>query len=150
FFFYSPGQKAFVEALKPLAQNCRDQIILASGSGSRTVSGLRAARRKILAAVGGELLDVFFTEYINPGDKTAAIFGTGGVLDELQKWKAEGVIRYVGASAHDRTLAKKLAEDARVDILMHRFNMAHRKAADEVFPTAIKSKTQVFAFTATR
>jgi len=33
---------------------------------------------------------------------------------------------------------------------MHRYNMAHRKAADEVFPSAIQSKTPVVAFTATR
>ena len=35
-------------------------------------------------------------------------------------------------------------------MLMHRFNMSHRKAAVEVFPSAIKSKTPIIAFTATR
>jgi aryl-alcohol dehydrogenase-like predicted oxidoreductase len=33
---------------------------------------------------------------------------------------------------------------------MHRFNMAHRKAADEVFPAAVAAQTPVVAFTATR
>ena len=33
---------------------------------------------------------------------------------------------------------------------MHRFNMAHRKAANEVFPSAIAAQTPVVAFTATR
>jgi aryl-alcohol dehydrogenase-like predicted oxidoreductase len=33
---------------------------------------------------------------------------------------------------------------------MHRFNMAHRKAAREVFPVAAKARTPVVAFTATR
>ena len=150
FFFYSPGSKLFIKALKPLIKEHRDEIILASGSGSRTASGLRAARRRLLQQLVLEVLDIFFAEYIHPGDNTVAVFGNGGVLDELQKWKAEGLIRYVGASCHDRKLAKQLAEDPRVEILMHRFNMAHRKAADEVFPSAIKSKTPVVAFTATR
>jgi aryl-alcohol dehydrogenase-like predicted oxidoreductase len=150
FFFYSPGSKRFIKALKPLIEEHRDEIILASGSGSRTAGGLRAARRKIATIAGIEMLDIFFAEYIHPGDKAASVFGTGGVLDELQKWKADGLIRYVGASCHNRTLAKQLAEDPRVEILMHRFNMAHRKAADEVFPSAIKSETRVVAFTATR
>ncbi len=150
FFFYGPGSKPFIKALQPLIKEHRDEIILASGSGSRTASGLRAARRKIVKVVGAEVLDIFFAEYIHPGDKSAAVFGSGGVLDELQKWKAEGLIRYVGASCHDRKLAKQMAEDPRVEILMHRFNMAHRKAADEVFPSAIKTKTPVVAFTATR
>src|SRR5437588_148423 len=51
---------------------------------------------------------------------------------------------------HDRALAKQLAGDRRVDVLMHRFNMAHRKATHEVFPAAIRTSTPVVAFTATR
>jgi aryl-alcohol dehydrogenase-like predicted oxidoreductase len=71
-------------------------------------------------------------------------------LDELQQWKASGSIRFVGASAHDRQLANRLAKDSRVDVLMHRFNMAHRKCAAEVFPSAIEAQTPIIAFTATR
>jgi len=59
-------------------------------------------------------------------------------------------VRFVGATAHDRSLARRLAVDPRVDVLMHRFNMAHRKAAREVFPTAAKARTRIVAFTATR
>src|SRR5262249_39235212 len=59
-------------------------------------------------------------------------------------------IRYAGATTHDRQLARRLAEDPRVDVLMHRFNMAHRKASSEVFPATIRSQTPVVAFTATR
>jgi aryl-alcohol dehydrogenase-like predicted oxidoreductase len=150
FFFYGPGHKGFVAELSPLVQSRREEMILASGSGARTVSGLKTARRKILAAVGLETIDIFFAEYINPSDDADAIFGNGGVLDELQQWKWDGRIRYVGATSHDRQLAKRLAEDARVDVLMHRFNMAHRKAAAEVFPAAIDAQTPVIAFTATR
>ena len=57
------------------------------------------------------------------------MFGKNGVLDELRQWKTGGLIRFVGATAHDRSLARRLAADPRVDVLMHRFNMAHRKAA---------------------
>jgi aryl-alcohol dehydrogenase-like predicted oxidoreductase len=150
FFFYSPGQKLFVEGLKPLLRVRRDEMILASGSGSRKNNGLRAARRKILSAVGTETIDIFFAEYINPSDNADVIFGKAGVLDELQQWKADGWIRYVGATAHDRKLAQKLTKDVRVDVLMHRYNMAHRKAARDVFPSAIDSQTPIIAFTATR
>src|SRR5690349_7603431 len=63
FSFYSPGSKTFIQALKSLVEEHRNEIILASGSGSRTAGGLRAARRKIASAVGPEVLDIFFTEY---------------------------------------------------------------------------------------
>jgi aryl-alcohol dehydrogenase-like predicted oxidoreductase len=64
------------------------------------------------------------------------MFGKNGLLDELRQWKEKGWVRFVGATAHDRSLARRLAADPRVDVLMHRFNMAHRKAAREVFPAA--------------
>jgi aryl-alcohol dehydrogenase-like predicted oxidoreductase len=150
FFFYGPGHKEFISELKRLAQSRRDDTILASGSGARTTSGLKTARRKILGGIGSDALDIFFAEYINPDDDVDSIFGDGGVLDQLQQWKTDGVIRYAGATAHDRRLARRLAEDSRVDVLMHRFNMAHRKAAAEVFPAAQSAQTPVIAFTATR
>jgi aryl-alcohol dehydrogenase-like predicted oxidoreductase len=149
-FFYSPGHKSFVDSLRPFLRDRREEIILASGSGARTRSGLRTALRKILSAVGTETIDVFFAEYVNPGDNQDLIFGPGGVLDELQQWKSDLRIRYVGASAHDRSLSRRLAADSRVDVLMHRYNMAHRKAEAEVFPAAIENQTPVVAFTATR
>jgi aryl-alcohol dehydrogenase-like predicted oxidoreductase len=131
-------------------QKNRDAIIVATGSGARRSRSLDAARRKIVASLGTELIDAFFAEYVNPADDSEFIFGDGGVLDALQAWKSSGLIRYAGATAHDRFLARRLAEDPRVDVLMHRFNMAHRKAATEVFPSALKSQTPVVAFTATR
>lgn len=150
FFFYSPAHKDFIEGLAPIVTRHREEAIIATGSGARKRSSLRAARNKILAMLHVDMLDIFFAEYVHPGDDPAAIFGDGGVLDELGAWKEEGRIRYVGATAHDRKLARRLAADPRVDVLMHRFNMAHRKAAREVFPAAVEAQTPVVAFTATR
>ena len=99
FFFYGPGNGEFIAELAVLVQRRADDMIIATGSGARTKKGLRAAYRKIVSLMGAEQIDVFFTEYINPGDNSNAIFGSGGVLDELQEWKANGQIRYVGATA---------------------------------------------------
>jgi aryl-alcohol dehydrogenase-like predicted oxidoreductase len=150
FFFYSLGYAGFVRQVARLIRTKRDQVIVASGSGSRKRQSLAAARKKTMDALGTGLIDVFFAEYINPHDDEAAVFGTGGVLDQLQEWKAAGWIRFVGASVHDRMLARRLAQDQRVDLLMHRFNMAHRKAVAELFPMAAKTRTPIVAFTATR
>ncbi|MFL5244555.1 MAG: aldo/keto reductase [Gemmataceae bacterium] len=150
FFFYGPGNTSFIKELASLIPRKREQIIVATGSGSRRVAGLRAARRKLAGLLGIGVIDVFFIEYVHPGDNPDAIFGKNGVLDELGHWKESGWLRFVGATAHDRLLAKRLAVDPRVDVLMHRFNMAHRKAEHEVFPAAAKARTPVVAFTATR
>jgi aryl-alcohol dehydrogenase-like predicted oxidoreductase len=150
FFFYGPGHTSFIDELAALARRKREQIIVATGSGSRRVAGLRAARRKLAGLLGSGLIDVFFIEYVHPGDNPEVMFGKNGVLDELEHWKESGWVRFVGATAHDRSLARRLAADPRVDVLMHRFNMAHRKAAHEVFPAAGQARTPIVAFTATR
>src|SRR5205814_5797162 len=118
FFFYGPGNTMFIEELAALVARKREHIIVATGSGSRRVAGLRAARRKLTALLGTALIDVFFIEYVHPGDDPDVIFGQGGVLDELCRWKEGGWVRYVGATAHDRPLARRLAADPRVDVLM--------------------------------
>jgi aryl-alcohol dehydrogenase-like predicted oxidoreductase len=150
FFFYGPGNTSYIDELAALLPRKREQILVATGSGSRRVAGLQAARRKLTALLGIGSIDVFFIEYVHPGDNPDVIFGKNGVLDELRHWKESGWVRFVGATAHDRPLARRLAADPRVDVLMHRFNMAHRKAAREVFPIAAKARTPVVAFTATR
>ena len=150
YFFYGPGNATFIEELAELVRRKRQEIIVATGSGSRRLEGLRAARRKMTKLLGIEILDVFFIEYIHPADNLDLIFSKNGVLDELHQWKESGWVRFVGVTAHDRSLARRLAADPRVDVLMHRFNMAHRKAAREVFPVAAQARTPVVAFTATR
>lgn len=150
FFFYGPGQTTFLHELKRLLRTERESVVVATGSGGRTRRTLMASRRKIATAIGVDVLDVFFAEYIQPWENLDAVFGPGGVLDELQVWKQENRIRYVGATTHDRALARRLAEDSRVDLLMHRFNMAHRKAIQDVFPAAQRTRTPIVAFTATR
>jgi aryl-alcohol dehydrogenase-like predicted oxidoreductase len=150
FFTYGPGNEPFNDALKPLVRTRRDQIIVASGSGGRKPSTLPTLRRKLFRALGVDVLDVCLAEYMQPHENPQSIFGRDGVLDEMQRWKTDGHVRFVGASVHDRSLARELAADPRVDLLMHRFNLAHRKAIREVFPTARRHKTPVLAFTATR
>jgi aryl-alcohol dehydrogenase-like predicted oxidoreductase len=150
FFFYGPGHQGFVGGLAPIVRRQRDEVIVATGSGSRSRRGLLGSWRKSAAALGTEMIDVFFAEYITAEEEPANVFGEGGVLDELQQWKEEGRIRYVGATAHHRGVARRLARDPRVDVLMHRYNMAHRKAVRGVFAAAIQASTPVVAFTATR
>ena len=150
FFFYSLSHSPLVEALLPLVRQRRDDLIVSTGSGSRTPKGLERTRRTICRRLGVDTLDIFFAEYISPADDLAKVFDPGGVLDVLCAWRREGAIRYVGVSAHNRDLALRLVTDGRIDVLMHRFNMAHRGAADSVLPAAVAHGIPVVAFTATR
>ena len=96
---------------------------------------------------GGQDVDVFFAEYISPSDDMAQVFGA---LEEIWAWKEAGKVRYVGATCHNRELALKLIESGRVEILMHRYNMAHRGAEEQVLPAAESAGIPVVSFTNTR
>src|SRR5229473_2485082 len=52
FFFYGPGNTSFIGELASLVPRKREQIIVATGSGSRRIAGLRAARRRMTALLG--------------------------------------------------------------------------------------------------
>jgi predicted aldo/keto reductase-like oxidoreductase len=150
FFFYSIGQQSVIRGLRPLLRRSREQIIVATGTGSRNRKGLDRVRRQLGRAVGLETLDVFFAEYVEAHANPREIFGRDGVLAVLAEWKAAGLIRYAGATTHDRGLARRLIDSGQIDVLMLRFNMAHRKAADAVFPAARRAGVPIIAFTATR
>lgn len=150
FFLYHLGGGAWAAALRSLAAADRAGVAIGVGSGSRRPEGLRRSLARYLEALGTDYLDVFFAEYVHPGDDPEAIHGDGGVLAELARWKEQGTIRYVGASAHDRGISRRLAEDPRLDVLMQRYNMAHRKVDNEVFPACREHGVAVVGFTATR
>jgi aryl-alcohol dehydrogenase-like predicted oxidoreductase len=150
FFLYHLGGGAWAAALRELLAGDRAGVALGVGCGSRTPDGLRRSLKHYLDALGTDHIDVFFAEYVHPADDPDEIHGEGGALAELARWKEDGAIRYVGASAHDRAISRRLAEDPRLDVLMQRYNMAHRKVEDEVFPACRAHDVAVVSFTATR
>ena len=150
FFIYHLSSGKWAAALRELAARDRARIAIATGSGSRTPEGLRRELAAYLQALGTDHLDVFFAEYVHPDEDPDCIHGDDGTLAELARWKDEGTICYVGATAHDRAVSRRLAEDPRVDVLMQRYNMAHRKASEEVFPACRRNDVAVIVFTATR
>jgi len=56
----------------------------------------------------------------------------------------------VGLSTHNRKFAGKLAAEGAVDVLMVRYNAAHRGAEQEIFPFLKEHSPGVVSYTATR
>jgi aryl-alcohol dehydrogenase-like predicted oxidoreductase len=150
FFFYDASQRYFLTALRNLLSTDRDAVFVASGTSEREPQAIADDLQRTLTLLDIDQIDAFLLEYVSPEDDPATIFGPCGGLSSLYELKQRGLIRHVGASAHDRTLAVRLIEDGRCDILMHRYNMAHRKAETTVFPAALQHDVAVWTFTATR
>ncbi|MBI1923643.1 aldo/keto reductase [Candidatus Poribacteria bacterium] len=151
FFFYNLSFDTLIAELKPpLSTKNRESIVVATGSESRNPRALRTYLSQVRHQLEVDIIDVFYAEYVAPGEDMEALFGPGGVFDELHRWKAQGLIRYVGATAHNRSLAVKLIESGQIKVLMHRYNMAHRGAEERVLPAALAAGIPVVAFTCTR
>ena len=150
FFFYNQSYPILIKELKSVLRDDRESIAVATGSESRNPKTLGVYLDQVRRQLEVDTVDVFYAEYVSPGDDMETLLGAGGVFDELHQWKAEGRIRYVGATSHNRPMAVELIESGCIDVLMHRYNMAHRGAEEQVLPAALNAGIPVVAFTCTR
>lgn len=68
----------------------------------------------------------------------------------MQEAKEEGRLRAIGLTTHQRPLAAKWVRTGLLDLLMIRYNAAHRKAETEVFPVCEERGLPVVCFTCLR
>jgi len=147
FFSYDLGNSPLLQDLRQLLQQQREQAIVATGSERREISAWDVYRDQVRQTLGIDTIDILFAEYVSPSDDWQQVMA---LLDQLSEWKAAGLIRYVGVTTHNRAIAQRLLQTSRCDVLMHRYNMAHRQAATSVFPAALAADIPVVAFTSTR
>ncbi len=147
FFFYNLDYENFLGGLKLLLATKRERVLVATGSENRDISSLNRYLNSVRDRLNVDAVDVFFVEYVSPDDDMNQV---RAILDELHDWKKKGLIRYVGATTHNRLIALEIIERGQCDVLMHRYNMAHRKAEEDVLPSAQKANIPLVAFTCTR
>jgi aryl-alcohol dehydrogenase-like predicted oxidoreductase len=125
----------------------REQYVLATGVYNYVFGhqDLRRTLERRLRQFGTEYLDAFlFLGVMKEAEfpeRTRA---------ELVRLREEGKVRAVGMSCHDRRFAGRLAAEGSLDVLMVRYNAAHRGAETEIFPHLQPSDPGVVSYTATR
>ncbi|MBE9009762.1 aldo/keto reductase [Pseudanabaenaceae cyanobacterium LEGE 13415] len=147
FFDYQLPKEPIRHELRSLLAAHREATLYTVGSETRQVQTLRQQLEAIRQALQIDVIDIFFAEYLSPTDTADEIKAT---IEELHNWKAQGLIRYVGVTTHHRPTGLAVVEQQLCDVLMHRYNMAHRKAETDLFPAAQAAKIPVIAFTCTR
>ena len=69
----------------------------------------------------------------------------------MRKLKENGDVSALAISIHDRPMARRLVDELGLDVLMIRYNAAHRGAEKEIFATLPQeTRPAVVAYTATR
>jgi predicted aldo/keto reductase-like oxidoreductase len=97
-----------------------------------------------------DYLDVVTYYYVESESEWNEILGQDGAARVVEAAREEGRVRCIGLTSHQRPLAAQAAKSGRLDLLMVRYNAAHRGAERDVFPSTTNENVPVVAFTCLR
>jgi aryl-alcohol dehydrogenase-like predicted oxidoreductase len=140
---------AFPAAISSLGAR-RESVVVCAQFGARSEADASTELRSALAALGTDYIDVLTLYYVERADEWEGLVAPGGALRYLQDAKRDGVVRRIGFTSHQRTLAARMAESGLIDAVMIRYNAAHRGAERDVFPVTRRLGLPVIAYTALR
>lgn len=146
YFFYTGRNDGMREGLRRLiAKGHRSDLVIAAGANVPTGFGVRSAFDKDRKGLGTDYLDVFQVFWVQ-----YHWYVTGQTWPAMRKLKEDGLVRMLGVSIHDRPMARRLVDELGLDMLMIRYNAAHRGAEKEIFATLPERRPAIVAYTATR
>jgi len=146
YFFFTGRDDGLREGLRRLiAAGHRGELVIAGGANVPTGFGVRSAFEKDLKILGTDYLDVFQLFWVQ-----AHWYVTGQTWPAMRELKEKGRVKLLGMSIHDRLMARRLVDELSLDMLMIRYNAAHRGAESEIFATLPDKRPAIVAYTATR
>ena len=147
YFFGYGFDTQLVRVLREEFGTRREKYILATGAYNLIIGNpnLRRTLEKRLRQFRTDYIDVFqFLGVMKEKEMPPK------VVEELVRFREEGKVRAIGLSCHDRNLVGRLAADGVMDVVMMRYNAAHRGAERDIFPHLEKHNPGVVSYTATR
>jgi predicted aldo/keto reductase-like oxidoreductase len=137
------------EAIRSLGDRRRD-VRVALQLDARDADESRRELEGYLRDLNTDYLDVVKYYYVEHADEWQQIIAPGGAAEALEEARSQDVVRAIGLTSHQRPLAAQIAESGRLDLLMIRYNAAHRGAERDVFPVTTQHQLPVIAFTCQR
>ncbi|TAM80141.1 MAG: hypothetical protein EPN47_16665 [Acidobacteria bacterium] len=114
--------------------------------GASTERELEGAFRML----GTRRIDVVTFYYVESKSEWEQITSRGGALKLLEGEKQKGRVGLIGLTSHQRKLAAECAATKKLDLLMVRYNAAHRGAEQDVFLVTERLGLPVVVYTAQR
>lgn len=152
FYWGSMRRHGMRDAIRNIAKTERERLVVVLQSYDRTGTLMRPFHERGLRSLGIEQADVLLLGWHNR-------YPSARVIEAALRLKESGLTRFIAISGHERQLYAQYAEEARrdpagfpFDILMFRYNAAHRGAESEIFPHLDDSAVRpgVTCYTATR
>jgi len=147
YFFCFGLDTQMTKVLREEMKGRREKFVVATGAYNLLFGhpNIERSLEKRLRQLGTDHIDVFM--YLGV---TKDRHFPPALIDEFHKLKGTGKVRFIGLSTHARKFAGRLAAEGLVDVLMVRYNAAHRGAEQDIFPFLQPHDPGVTSFTATR
>jgi predicted aldo/keto reductase-like oxidoreductase len=144
-----PREDAFSPTIAELGRR-RDDVIICVQFESRTAADAAEELRSLLASLKSDYVDVLTLYYVEQMEEWQELTAPGGALGYCRAAQRDGAVRRIGLTSHQRPLAAEIARTGLLDLLMIRYNAAHRGAEQEAFPVTDTLNLPVIAYTGLR
>jgi predicted aldo/keto reductase-like oxidoreductase len=141
---------ALSQTIAALGPDERSKNVVAVQFESRSAADAARELDRILTELRTTYLDIATLYYVESEEEWREIISPGGAMEYLAAQKRAGRLRCIGLTSHQRRLAAGWVETGSLDLLMIRYNAAHRGAEREIFPATSPRKLPVVAFTGLR
>ncbi len=145
-FVVHPWMRPIVEGVSRLIRDGhRDRLVLISEGWGLSRSFVERGWASTVRPLGIDCVDIYLLAWLR---------GTWafrhGAWEALRGLREAGRVRAIGFSTHKRRLAAELIHTQDLDVVMIRYNAAHRGAERDVFEGLGADRPAIIAYTATR
>lgn len=128
----------------------RRDVMICVQFEARTAAEAQAELPQILRTLNTDYVDVLTFYYVEMAEEWQQIIAPDGALEYCRAAQRRGEVRLLGLTSHQRSLAAQMAASGLLDLLMIRYNAAHRGAETEVFPVTDARGMPVVVYTCLR
>lgn len=128
----------------------RDEVVVCAQFSARTADEARDELNAALATLGTDYIDILTFYYVEEPGEWTEISSPRGALAYCRHAERDGTVRRLGLTTHQRPLAAEIARSGKLDLLMLRYNAAHRGAERDVFPATDALGMPIIAYTCLR
>jgi len=152
------------QAIRVLGRE-RQNVVLAWQIQSATADSAKRELEQALVSLKTDYIDIVTLYYVESEAEWLDIASTDGAYGALFEAKSAGQIRMIGLTSHQRAMAARIGAGALLpkpdcqangvssrplDLLMLRYNAAHRGAVEDVFPVTDPINLPVVVYTCLR